>query len=84
MKKINATDKGILQGEVLEHLEKCGPTSLAELTRTLERPSNTVQDIVYGLDACGFVRVTKHEEDVTVERTNKDFDPQTSADCPEV
>ncbi len=84
MKKIGATDRAILQGEVLEHLEKSGPATLAELTRTLGRPVETVKAIVYGLDSCGFVRVTKHEDEVTVERTNKNFDPQASVDSSEV
>ncbi len=82
MKRAGTLDIGLLKGEVLEYLEKYGPTTLAELTRTLERPSDTVKAVVYGLDGCGFVRATKHESGITVERTDKFFDPQV--DCPEV
>lgn len=61
------TRLGVIEGEVLTHLERYGATPLRRLTRELEWPSPMILMAVGALAREGLARAMQHELEVLVE-----------------
>jgi DNA-binding MarR family transcriptional regulator len=61
------TSLGIVEGEVLLHLEEHGATALRQLMRELEWPSPIVTMAIGALIRQGLVRASQHELELLLE-----------------
>lgn len=60
------TPLGMVEGEVLEHLDRCEKTTLRRLNQALQWPAYMVMMAVGALIRAGLVRAAQHDLEVVV------------------